>query len=59
MPIGDKTKKPAYELWVAGRPLAAIQKAICSTSGTKPSSVKGWVQDWERGQQGNWKPKII
>lgn len=58
MPIGDKTKKPAFMLWLTGKPLADIQKAVCSPSGTKPNSVRGWVQDWERGKQGKWVPNM-
>lgn len=58
MPIGDKTKKPAFQMWLAGQSLPNIQRAICRPNGTKRSSVKGWVQDWERGKQGNWKPTI-
>jgi hypothetical protein len=58
MPQGDKTKEPAFRLWKAGRSLKEIQMAITGTSGTKASSVAGWVKDWERGSQKAWAPKV-
>lgn len=58
MPRGDKTKAPAFDLWKAGKSLRVIQDAIGARSETKPSSVAGWVRDWERGRQGQWTPKI-
>jgi hypothetical protein len=58
MALGDKTKKPAFEMWKAGKALKEIQKVIQQQSTTKPSSVKGWVMDWERGRQTSWNPKI-
>lgn len=58
MPRGDRTKAPAFQLWSAGKALEDIQRAIGARSKTKPSSVAGWVRDWERGRQGMWVPKI-
>lgn len=58
MALGDKTKKPAFAMWNAGRPLAAIQKVVCKSSTTKPASVKGWIVDWERGRQSTWAARI-
>jgi hypothetical protein len=58
MPLGDKTKAPAFKLWKAGKALKEIQDAIRGMSKTKPGSVAGWVLDWERGAQGVWTPKI-
>lgn len=58
MPRGDKTKVPAFRLWRAGRSLREIQDAIGAVSRTKPSSVAGWVRDWERGRQGTWTPRV-
>lgn len=58
MPHGSKGKALAHPHWLAGKPLSVIQKAVCSITGDKPSSVKGWVLDWERGKQGTWRPKL-
>jgi hypothetical protein len=43
MPLGDKSKEPAFKLWKAGRSLREIQMAVEAMSGTKPGSVAGWV----------------
>lgn len=58
MPRGDRTKAPAFQLWRAGKSLEEIQGEIGARSKTKPSSVAGWVRDWERGRQGTWPPNI-
>jgi hypothetical protein len=58
MPHGSKGKSLAYPYWLAGKSLSTIQKAVCPITGDQPSSVKGWVLDWERGKQGTWKPTI-
>ena len=58
MALGDKTKKPAFEMGEAGKSLEEIQEEICRTTTTKPGSVKGWILDWERGKQASWSPVI-
>ena len=58
MALGDKTKKPAFEMWEAGKSLKEIQEKICRATTTKPGSVKGWILDWERGKQSSWTPVI-
>jgi len=58
MAHGDKTKIVAFQMWLAGQPLAQIQQSIKRMSTTKPSSVKGWINDWERGKQKMWTPKV-
>jgi len=58
MPKGDKTKEPAFAMWLAGRSLEEIQREICRNSGTLLSSVKGWILDWERGRQRKWLPEL-
>ncbi len=58
MALGDKTKEPAFEMWLAGHPLSVIQRTVCKGTTTKPASVKGWVLDWERGEQKTWTPNI-
>ena len=58
MALGDKTKEPAFEMWLAGHPLPFIQRTVRKDTTTEPSSVKGWVLDWERGKQKTWRPKI-
>lgn len=58
MAHGDKTKKMAFQMWLAGKPLAQIQLHIQQISTTKKSSVKGWVVDWERSKQDTWNPKL-
>lgn len=58
MPHGSKGKKLAYPQWFVGKPVSAIQKAVCAVTGDKPSSVKGWILDWERGKQGTWTPTL-
>jgi len=54
MPKGDKTKEPAFKLWLEGKSLEDIQQEIGRTSKTQASSVAGWVRDWERGKQETW-----
>jgi hypothetical protein len=58
MAHGDKTKEVAFQMWLAGKSLSAIQRHIENTSTTSRSSVKGWILDWERSKQKTWKPKI-
>lgn len=58
MAHGDKTKKVAFKMWVAGKSLAQIQQHIEQISTTTRGSVKGWLLDWERGKQGDWNPKL-
>ena len=58
MASGDKTQKPAFEMWEAGKSLKEIQEKICRATTTKPGSVKGWILDWERGKQSSWPPVI-
>ena len=58
MPLGDKTKVPAFKMWSDGKSLREIIEHIRSISRTKPTSVMGWVKDWERGKQGTWSPNI-
>ncbi len=58
MASGDKTKKPAFEMWKEGKSLKEIQEKICRATTTKPRSVKGWILDWERGKQSSWNPAI-
>ena len=58
MPRGDKTKAPTFALWKVGQSSKQIQAAICTRPGTKPSSVAGWIRDWERGSQRTWSPKV-
>ena len=58
MPHGSKGKEKAYPLWLAGKKLAVIQQAVCKVTGDKPTSVKGWIRDWERGNQGTWTPTL-
>jgi hypothetical protein len=57
MPRGDKTKEAAFKLWLEGKGLKHIQDQIAAGSGTEPGSVRGWVLDWERGQQKLWSPR--
>ena len=56
MPRGDKTKEPAFRMWLQGKPLKEIQREM-QKKGTLPSSVAGWILDWERGKQRDWTPK--
>lgn len=58
MARGDKTKKPAFEMWQQGKTLEEITRTIKRNSTTKASSVSGWVSDWERGSQNTYTPKI-
>ncbi len=58
MARGDKTKKPAFEMWKTGKALKEIQKVICQKTSTEPGSVRGWILDWERGRQESWVPNI-
>jgi len=58
MPHGDKTKEPTFAMWKTGQSVKQIQAVICTQTGTKPSSVAGWIRDWERGSQHTWTPKI-
>jgi hypothetical protein len=58
MPIGNKTKKPAFEMWLKGKALGDIQDAM-RKRGTLPASVKGWISDWERGRQQTWEPTLF
>ena len=61
MPKGDKTKEPAFKLWLEGKSLEDIQEEIARTSKTQASSVAGWVRDWERGKQATWdaEPRVF
>jgi hypothetical protein len=56
MAAKDKMKELAFQLWLSGKPLDAIQNRIKQISTTLPGSVRGWVLDWERGKQGRWEP---
>ena len=47
MPRGDNTKAPSFKMWKAGNSLKQIQNVICTKSKTRPSSVAGWVRDWD------------
>ena len=38
--------------------LAEIQAFVCTKTGDTRGSVKGWILDWERGKQEEWKPII-
>lgn len=58
MPQGSKGKELAYPMWLAKKTLIEIQKYVCARTGDKPGSVKGWILDWERGEQGRWDPTI-
>ena len=58
MPRGDETKTVAFSLWLKGRSIKQIEATIRARSGTKPSSVAGWILDWERGRQMTWEPNI-
>lgn len=58
MPQGSKGKVLAYPMWLAKKTLSEIQEYVCVGMGDKPSSVKGWVWDWERGKQGRRDPTI-
>ena len=58
MPQRSGGKKRAYPLWLAGKTLEMIQREICGATGDKPSSVKDWIVDWERGNQGTWTPTV-
>lgn len=59
MALGDKTKRPAFEMWKAGKSLEEIQEEICRTTTTKRGSVKGWILDWEQGKQAFLTPSLI
>jgi len=58
MPRGDKTKRVAFKLWYQGKSLREIQDKIAEESGTQRGSVRGWVLDWERGNQKAWTPRV-
>lgn len=58
MPIGERTKKLAFEMWRQGLPLSEIQRKIREQSETLPRSVKNWFRDWERGAQKIWDPRM-
>lgn len=54
----DETKTVAFSLWLKGRSIKQIEAAIRARPGAKPSSVSGWILDWERGRQMTWEPNI-
>ena len=58
MARGDKTKKPAFQMWLAGHPLSTIQRTVRKGTTTQLSSIKGWVLDWERGKQQTWRRRL-
>jgi len=58
MPRGSGGKKLAWEMWIGKKSLAQIQTFVCAKTGDTKASVKGWVCDWERGKQEQWKPVI-
>lgn len=58
MPKGDKTKEQAFPMWLAGKTLQEIQQTVCKPQGSEPSSVRGWIVDWERGKQKTWEPLV-
>jgi hypothetical protein len=31
---------------------------VNAATGDKPSSIKDWIVDWERGKQGTWTPAL-
>jgi hypothetical protein len=54
----DKTKSVAFKLWYQGKSLREIQVKIAEESDTQAGSVRGWVLDWERGNQKSWAPRV-
>ena len=54
MPFKDGSKLQSFHLWRLGKSLREIQKAVTA----EPETVKGWVLDWERGRQKEWKPEM-
>jgi hypothetical protein len=58
MPSKSGGKKAAYPMWLAGQTVTTIQKAVNAATGDKPSSIKDWIVDWERGKQGTWTPAL-
>jgi hypothetical protein len=58
MPRGDETKEIAFKLWRDGKSVPEIQREIEKVSETKPSSVRGWILDWERGSQRSWSATV-
>ena len=58
MPRGDKTTELAFRLWLQRMSLPGIQTRISQESETQPTSVAGWVRDWERGAQRSWTPDL-
>ena len=58
MPRGSGGKKLSWPMWLAKRPLKEIQDFVCAKTGDRHPSVKGWIEDWERRKQKEWKPII-
>lgn len=58
MPRGDDTKTLAFALWRKGKTVQEIQREIGNASEPKPTSVRGWIVDWERGCQRIWTPAL-
>ncbi len=58
MPDEDRSKALVFRLWAEGKSLAEIQTILCKPGGIQPENVKGWVTDWERGNQKAWNPKL-
>jgi hypothetical protein len=58
MPHGSGGKALAWPIWLRKKSYAEIQAFVCRKTGDRPTSVRGWIRDWERGKQGEWKPLI-
>ena len=54
MPHKDRSKEQAFELWLAGATIRAIEKQTTA----KPETIVMWVREWERGHQRLWDPQL-
>ena len=50
MPQGDGSEERCFEMWKSGLRLSEI----ISKTTALPTTVKGWVRNWERGAQKEW-----
>jgi hypothetical protein len=54
MAFKDGSKVKTFKLWKDGLTVRAIQGQVTA----KPTTVRQWVLQWERGRQGKWNATV-
>ena len=54
MPKGDGSEKECFDMWKSGLGISEIERRTTA----KPTSVRAWIRNWERGAQREWNANL-